>query len=159
MGSLGDLMFMPFLSILILIMIALGLVINFETSVRFEEVTDKGLSEPLIHSITSTMFKERNNNQVENYKAISYRLCSSSSTTNNLVTDFDSVPEKSISRVISYVEFKAYNIPSQCSSASSYDGEVLYGSNDIREKDYTYEKKIPVIGGNITEVDFVYELE
>jgi len=158
-GSQADLMFVPFLAIIILMMIALAMVFNFETSVKFEEVTDRGLSEPLIHSITSTMFKERNTKKVENYKAISYRLCKGPTPINNLVTGFNSVPEGSISGIISYLEFKVHGIPSQCSSASNYDGEILYGSNDVSKRDYIYEKKIPVIGGNVTEVDFVYELE
>lgn len=158
MGSFADLMFVPFLTILILILIALSIVMSFQTSAKFEQVTDRGISEPLIHSITSTMFKERNTKQVTNYKAISYRLCKGNTAMNNLVSDFESVPEGSISGIISYIEFEAHDIPSQCSSASSYDGQILYGSNDVRKRDYTYEKKIPVIGGNVTGVNFIYEL-
>lgn len=159
MASMADLIYVPIFAIIIFSLAVFGMALAPKASADFKEVTNTGISETLVQSSISTLFKERNGEGVENFKAISYRLCSSASATNNIVSDLESSQPRGISEVVDYMNIDFNGIPSQCSTVSGFTELDLYGVDSPTKRTYTYEKKIPVIGGNVTDMRVNYEIE
>lgn len=159
MASMADLISVSLFAILIPILGIFGISFAPQTSVEFQSVTNNGISDTMVQSITSTLFNEENSNGIDNYKAISYRLCTSPSTRNAILTELDDSQPESISGVVEYMTIKFDNIPSQCSSSpSSYTEDDLFGVDDPRARTYTYDQKIPVIGGDVVDMRVRYEV-
>ena len=158
MASMADLISVSLFAILIPLLSIFGISFAPQTSVEFERVTNNGISGTMVQSLISTLFNEKNNEGIDNYKAISYRLCDSPSARNAVLTEIDDTQPGSISGVLEYMKIKFDNIPSQCSSVSSYTEEDLLGAKDPRARIYTYDQKIPVIGGDVVDMRVRYEV-
>lgn len=159
MASIADLIYVPIFAIIVFSLAVFGMALAPQASADFKKVTNTGISETLVQASISTLFKERNGEGVENFKAISYRLCSVPSATNDILTELDSSQPRSIFEVVDYMKIDFNNIPSQCSSVGSFTEKDLYGISEPAKRTYTYEKKIPVIGGNVTDMRVKYEVE
>lgn len=159
MASIADLIYVPIFAIIIFSLAVFGMALAPQASADFKKVTNTGISETLVQTSISTLFKERNAEGVENFKAISYRLCSSPSATNNVLTDLESSQPRGISEVVDYMNIDFNNIPSQCTSASSFTEMDLFGVSTPTKRTYAYEKKIPVIGGDVVDMEVNYEVE
>jgi len=159
MASIADLMFIPILALLIFGLAIFGVTMVPQASTDFKQVTNKGISDIMVQSMVSTMFNERNTEDIRNYRAISYRLCDSPSSLNNLVTSIEGTQPYGVSEVIGYFKLSFHNIPSQCSSVSSFKEERLFGLKSVGKRTYYYEKKIPVIGGEVVDMRASYEVE
>jgi len=158
-ASLAEFIFIPLVVALIGGMIIMVVGFDLEAESSFQREAHEGFSRPMIQSVANTLFKEVNAEGVSNYRAISYRICTGSTSRNSRNTEFSSEPEASISSIITHARIRVDSIPSRCSSASSYEGETLYGSKKIGRRDYFYETKMPVIGGDLARVNFIYEIE
>lgn len=158
MASMADLISIPIFALMIPLLGIFGISFVPQTSVEFERVTNNGISDTMVQSVVSTVFNEENSNGVKNYKAFSYKLCGASSSTAVVDTELDSGQPRGISGIVDYMSLEFDNIPSQCSSESSYTKEGLFGVEDPRGRTYTYDQKIPVLGGDVVDMKVRYEV-
>jgi hypothetical protein len=81
MATVADLMSVAVFAIMIPLVGIIGISFLPQTSVEFEDVTNEKLSGVMVQSMMSTMFKQRNTDGFDNYKTMSYKLCSSTGST------------------------------------------------------------------------------
>lgn len=162
MATVADLMSVAVFAIMIPLVGIIGISFLPQTTVEFEDVTNEKLSGVMVQSMMSTMFKQRNADGFDNYKTMSYKLCSSTGSTTfsaAINTDLKSNQPSGISSIVDYLKIDFTDIPSQCSSASSYTEQKLYGVESPRKITQTYRKEVPVIGGNTVDMRVRYEVE
>lgn len=147
--------FIPTFAVLIFLFSLLGIILTPQAKEGFEDVTNREIGETAVHTVISSYFKEKNSQGLEVYKAISYRLCKSGSAATSGIYSYGGDPP----RFLDYVGIKYNDIPSQCSSSSSYDEQRLSGVETSSKRNYLYRKKIPVTGGNVTTMSVRYEVE
>jgi|GEM_PF-6585716 hypothetical protein len=168
MATVADLMSVAVFAIMIPLVGILGISFTPQTSVEFEDVTNEKLSGVMVQSMMSTMFKRHNQDGFDNYKTMSYKLCSKTGQTSftsqtsfstRLNTDLGSNQPSGISNIVDYLKIDFTDIPSQCSSVSDYTEQEFYGLENPKKITRTYRKQIPVIGGDTVDMRVRYEAE
>mgnify|MGYP006875055389 CR=1 FL=1 len=152
MASAAEAIFIPIFAILIFGFAVLAIALTPKAEAEFALRTTEELSEVKVQTVTSTFFQQKNNNGITNFKSVSYELCDGSGTyvSNGFRNDYN------LMGMLNYMEIKYSGIPSQCGS-SGYTQTRFTGSDD-RNNNFYYNKRIPVIGGDVVNAQVVYEI-
>jgi hypothetical protein len=160
MANMVEATFLPIFAMLIFGFAIIGIILTPQAEEGFKKNTNQELAKTQVQVTISAFFRERNNKDLSMYKAISYRLCRGSHPQNEYhSSSLISGAATEIPRTIDYLELKFNEIPSDCESESSFTNIDVDGTDSARDRDYEYEKVIPVRGNETVRMKAVYEIE
>ena len=152
MASAAEAIFIPIFAVLIFGFAVLAVALTSKADAQFALRTTQELSEVKVQTLTSTFFQQKNNKGITNFKSVSYQLCDGSGTyvSNGFRGDYN------LMGMLDYMKIKYSGIPSQCSS-SGYTQTDFMGVDD-QNNNFYYNKRVPVIGGDVVNAQVVYEI-